>query len=293
MRRNKGLLFAAIALIIVGLLVLYFTRYYGREAKEKLTAGEAGKRAVLEREEGPERGEAVTAVGKTEEVSEEGVERGVTEIEDECKKMENDLMEFLTYLDKKKYVRELGIGEDVFARFKKIVRLLSSHPPTPAGEGLKPDTIITNIYYFYRVLGLQDLELIKMILVNEADTLEINLAHLYQWLMSADACGQKDGLPPSLDVIYRYAGFLVNSIGGRAYLFRRQTRLRLLMSYYCLLIIHEADKKRVNRFGIDIAPFLEPLAEEIENNQSLYYRKEYAGRLIGLKNYYMAKRKAS
>ena len=132
-----------------------------------------------------------------------------------------------------------------------------------------------------------------MILQNESDTLEINLAALYPWLMSADKCSQKDGLPPSLDTIYRYAGFFVNSIGGRVYLFRRKTRLRLLMNYYCLLIIHEADKKKMNSFGIDIMPFLEPLAEEIENYQFLYYRKEYAGKLIDLKNYYVKKRKIS
>jgi hypothetical protein len=293
MRGKRGLLFAAIALIIAGLLVLYFTRYYGREAEQKPTAREAGERAVTEGQEGPQQGEPVTTAEKTEEITEEEPERKATEVEDECKRMENELVEFLNYLDKKDYVRKLGTGEDMFTRFKRMALHLSSSPPTPAGEGLKPDTIIRNIYHFYRVLGIQDLKLIKMVLMNEADTLEINLAVLYQWLMSAERCGQKDGLPPSLDVVYRYSGFLINSIGGRAYLFRRQTRLRLLMSYYCLLVIHEADKKRINRFGIDIAPFLEPLAEEIENNQSLYYRKEYAGRLIALKNYYVSKRKAS
>ena len=96
-----------------------------------------------------------------------------------------------------------------------------------------------------------------------------------------------------MDTLYRYAGFLVNTIGGRAYLFRRKTRLRLLLSYYSLLIVHEADKKKMNNFGVDIIHFLEPLAEEIENNQLLYFRKEYAGKLIDIKNYYLKKRKVS
>ena len=123
--------------------------------------------------------------------------------------------------------------------------------------------------------------------------MEINLALFYRWLMSGDECKGKKGLPPSLDSLYRYAGFLVNSIGGRAYLFRRKTRLRLLVYYYCLLIIHEADKRKMNSFGIDITPFLEPLAEEIGNHQLLYFRKEYAGKLIDLNNYYLRKRKTS
>ena len=290
MRRNKGLLLLAIALIIGGLLVYYFSYYYGKEGEKQATV----ENADMDREERAQEAEAVTAEKKTEEVSgEQRVEVQATDVEDECRRMEKELIEFLTYLDKKDYIRELGIGEDMHTHFKKMIHRLSSKPPTPAGEGLKIDTIIKNIYHFYRALSLQDLELIRLILQNEADTLEMNLAALYPWLMSADRCSQKDGLPPSLDTIYRYAGFLANSIGGRAYLFRRETRLRLLMNYYCLLIIHEADKRKMNSFGIDIMPFLEPLAEEIENYQFLYYRKEYAGKLIDLKNYYVKKRKIS
>jgi hypothetical protein len=49
----------------------------------------------------------------------------------------------------------------------------------------------------------------------------------------------------------------------------------------------------MNSFGVDITPFLEPLAEEIENYQFLYFRKEYAGKLINLKNYYLKKGRIS
>jgi hypothetical protein len=293
MRRNKGLLFLAIALIIGGLLVFYFS-YYGKEGEKQSAVQDAEKQEVIDREERSQEANAATAEKQAEKVSgKQGVEGQATDVQDECLKMEKEVTEFLAYLDKKDYIRRLGIEEDVFSRFKKIVHRLSLNPPTPAGEGLKNGMIIKNIYHLYRALSSQDLKLIRLILQNESDTLEINLAALYPWLMSADKCSQKDGLPPSLDTIYRYAGFFVNSIGGRAYLFRRKTRLRLLMNYYCLLIIHEADKKKMNSFGIDIGPFLEPLAEEIENYQFLYYRKEYAGKLIDLKNYYGGKRKIS
>jgi hypothetical protein len=294
MRRNRGLLVLAIALIIGGLVVFYFSYYYGREGEKQATVDNTVKPKSMDREERDQEEQAVTAQKKTKEVSgEQGVENQTTDLEDECRRKEKELMEFLAYLDKKDYIRKLGIEEDMHTHFRKMIHRLSSNPPTPAGEGLKIDTIIKNIYHFYRALGLQELRLIRLILENEADTLEMNLAALYPWLMSADRCSQKDGLPPSLDTIYRYAGFLVNSIGGRAYLFRRETRLRLLVNYYCILIIHEADKRKMNSFGVDITPFLEPLAEEIENYQFLYYRKKYAGKLIDLKNYYAKKRKVS
>ena len=296
MRRNKGLLLLVIALIAGGLMALYFG-YYGKKVEKQPAFREAEdlKERAKEAEGVVIESPIIQAPReKIEEVlGEEVGKREIIKVEDECQKMERDLKEFFAYLDKKDYIRELRIGEDTFTHFKKIVRVLSLNPPVPAGEGLSYDTIIQNIYHFYRVLGFKDLRLIKLILKNEADTMEINLALFYRWLMSGDKCDQKEGLPPTIDTLYRYAGFLINSIGGRAYLFRRETRLSLLINYYCILIIHEADKKLMNSFGINITPFLEPLAEDIENYQLLYFRKEYTGKLIDIKNYYLKKRKVS
>jgi hypothetical protein len=289
MKGNRGLLLLVIALIAGGLVVFYFS-YYGEEGEKRPTVQEAEEREAKAVEERPEQApqEKLETV-----LGEKVVESQTMTVEDRCQKMESDLIEFFAYLDEQDYVRELKIGEDTFSRFKRILHDLSLHPPLPAGEGLNYDMIISNIYHFYRTLDLKNVKLIRLIAKNEADSMEINLALFYRWLMSGDECRREKGLPPSLDSLYRYAGFLVNSIGGRAYLFRRKTRLRLLLSYYCLLTIHEADKRKMNSFGIDIAPFLEPLAEDIESHQLLYFRKEYAGKLIDLKNYYLRKRKTS
>ena len=295
MKGNRGLLLLVIALIAGGLFVFYYT-YFGSKSRKQPDFQEEEKIRSEELAKSPAETKDILvqspSLSEPQERLEEVESKGM-KVEDECQKMEKDLQEFFTYLDAKDYIRELRIEEGTFNHFLKIIRSLSLNPPIPAGEGLNYDMIINNIYHFYRALELKDLTLIKLILKNEADTMEINLALFYKWLMSNDECGQKEGIPPTLDILYRYAGFLVNSIGGRAYLFRRETRLRLLLYYYSLLIIHEADKKKMNNFGVDITPFLEPLAEEIENYQFLYFRKEYAGRLINLKDYYAKKRKVS
>jgi len=295
MKGNRGLLLLIIALIAGGLFVFYYT-FFGSKSRKQPAFQEEDKIRSEELAKSPTENKDILVqslpLSKPQERLEE-VESKVMKVEDECQKMEKDLQEFFTYLDAKDYIRGLRIGEGTFNHFLKIIRALSLNPPIPAGEGLNYDMIINNIYHFYRALELKDLTFIKLILKNEADTMEINLALFYKWLMSNDECGQKEGIPPTLDILYKYAGFLVNSIGGRAYLFRRETRLRLLLYYYSLLIIHEADKKKMNNFGVDITPFLEPLAEEIENYQFLYFRKEYAGRLINLKDYYAKKRKVS
>jgi hypothetical protein len=295
MKGNRGLLLLVIALIAGGLFVFYYT-YFGSKSRKQPDFQEEEKIRSEELAKSPTETKDILvqspSLSAPQERLEEVESKGM-KVEDECQKMEKDLQEFFTYLDAKDYIKELRIGEGTFNHFLKIIRALSLNPPIPAGEGLNYDMIINNIYHFYRALELKDLTLIKLILKNEADTMEINLALFYKWLMSNDECGQKEGIPPTLDTLYKYAGFLVNSIGGRAYLFRRETRLRLLLYYYSLLIIHEADKKKMNNFGVDITPFLEPLAEEIENYQFLYFRKEYAGRLINLKDYYAKKRKVS
>jgi hypothetical protein len=295
MRGNRGLLLLVIALIVGGLFVFYYT-YFGSKSKKQPTFQEEEK--IRSEELAKSSSETKDTLAQSPSLSAsqerlEEVESKAMKVEDECQKMEKDLHEFFTYLDTRDYVRELRIEGGTFNHFIKIIHVLSLNPPIPAGEGLNYDMIINNIYHFYRALELKDLTLIELILKNEADTMEINLALFYKWLMSNDECGQKEGIPPALDTLYRYAGFLVNSIGGRSYLFRRETRLRLLLYYYSLLIIHEADKKKMNNFGVNITPFLEPLAEEIENYQFLYFRKEYAGRLINLKDYYLKKRKVS
>ncbi len=93
-----------------------------------------------------------------------------------------------------------------------------------------------------------------------------------------------------MDVLYPYAGYLINSIGGRAYLFRRRVALRLLVSYYCLLIIHEADKNGKNSYGIDIFPQIAMLREEMSYHHDFYFQKTYIRKLDDLSNYYLKKR---
>ncbi|HUU40917.1 MAG TPA: hypothetical protein VMW42_08255 [Desulfatiglandales bacterium] len=294
MKGNRGLLLLIIALILGGLLVFYFSHYSkeperqpGFQAVEPLEPKDLKERDVIARSptmEAPQE--------KLEEVLGEKEIGGKTiSFEDECRKLEENLIEFFEYLDGKDYIRKLEIEGDTFANFKRILQVLSLNPPVPAGENFEHDMMIKNIYHFYRVLGLKDLNLIRLILNNEADSMEINLASFYEWLMLGDKCNYKEAQPPALNILYRYAGFLTNSIGGKAYLFRRETKLRLLINYYCVLILHEADKKKMNNFGIDIIPHLEPLADEIENYEFLYFRKEYAGKLIDIKNYYINKRK--
>ena len=210
--------------------------------------------------------------------------------EDYCARIEKNVAEFFRYLDEKDYVSRLNPKTAVYTRFKNILRRAAARPPFPAGEGADPKMIIRNLYHFFRILDRKDLSLIRDVLKNEQDTMEISLEMFYRWLTLGDRCPDPENIRPSMTVLYQYAGFFINTTGGRAYLFRRPSGLRLLVSYYCLLIVHEADKKGRNSCGIDIFPLIEPLKNEIRYYPDFQFQEEYIEQLIRIKDYYLKKR---
>ena len=258
-----------------------------RKAEEKKTS--LGEPAPIQEEGAPKVASKTPLKGKP--LPPEGVEEGrPSEKEDFCRKIEKGVEDFFTYLNKERYVRNLKADMDSYERFKRVMTILSSEPPVPAGENMDTLIMTRNIYHFYRLLENEDLRLIREILRNEADSLELNLDLFYKWVMVGEQCPDPEKIRPSLEVLYQYAGFFLNTIGGRAYLYRRPLNVRLLISYYALLIVHEADKKGKNTYGIDVFPEITPLAREISLYPDFHFQNDYILQLTQLQNYYLKKR---
>ncbi|UCF57532.1 MAG: hypothetical protein JSW15_03435 [Deltaproteobacteria bacterium] len=289
-RRIWPWLFILLVLVAAG-LVGYFI-LLEREREEK----KAEEKRASVREVAPTQKESVPQIGVETPVKEEPtlaeevIAKRPPDKEDYCSKIENGVQDFFRYLNKEKYIQHLKTDMDTYDRFKSVIMKLSSQPPIPAGEGMDSIIITRNIYHFYRLLDKNDLRLIREIMRNEADSLEIQLDLFYKWLMLGDRCPDPEETRPPLDVLYQYAGFFLNTIGGRAYLFRRPPHFRLLVSYYSLLIIHEADKRGKNRYGIDIFPEITPLAREMSIYPDFHFQNEYIHQLTELQNYYLTKR---
>ena len=64
----------------------------------------------------------------------------------------------------------------------------------------------------------------------------------------------------------------------------------MLLSYYSLLIVHEADRKGNNTYGIDIFPHIAPLLTEMAIYPDLKLKKEYIQKLNQMESYYLQKR---
>jgi hypothetical protein len=204
--------------------------------------------------------------------------------------VEKDVHDFFKYLNTRDYVRHIEEGTDSFEHFKKVLRRLSAKLPIPAGEGVDSALLNENIFYLFRVLEKKDLRLIREIVANESDSLEMNLDIFFRWVSLGDRCPDPEGVRPSKEVLYHYAGFFLNTIGGRAYLFRRPLGLRLLGTYYSLLIVHEADKEGRNLYGIDPFPYLGPLVKEIQIYPDFRFREAYLAKLHSLEEYYSHRR---
>ena len=209
---------------------------------------------------------------------------------DPCIQVEKDMDTFFRYLDHQDYVRDLVPEADMHARFEKILKRLAATPPYPAENISDPEHMIRNITHFFHILKKEDLQLIKEIIDNEHDSMEIDVRMFFKWLSLRDRCPSPEELKPSMESLYQYAGFFLNTIGGRAFLFRRTSALRLLISYYSLLVLHEADKMGENRYGLDIYPHIAPVKNEIANYPVFQFQQEYIEQLSRLEEYYLEKR---
>ena len=200
--------------------------------------------------------------------------------------VKQNITAFFNHLDKQEYVQSYGIKEGSYELFKQILTQLSATTPRVTGEMMELTTLMSNMAYFYRVLGKKRVAIIREILENESDITESVLATFYQWATSCDRCDEMAGECPSLETLYKYSGFFLNTLGGRNYLMRRNTQLRILVSYYCLLILDKANDATLNRYGIDIRPHIKLFMSEINNTKGLIYRKQYLEKLATLEAKY-------
>jgi len=207
-----------------------------------------------------------------------------------CTLIDQRVSDFFKSLNTQAYFRRSNLGKDAYTHFTQIIKRLAAQPPQPAGEGIQPATLLANIYFFSRALDRKDLSLIKEVMANERDTMEFNLETFYRWLMLGKDYPNPGDVRPSFDVTYRYAGFFLNTTGGRSYLFRRPLRLRLLVGYYCVLIVYQADRLGKNSYGIDVVPYLQPLKDELRHHPELEFQDEYIRTLNRIENYYLQKR---
>ncbi len=197
------------------------------------------------------------------------------------------LNSFYYHLDQQSYMKEFSLHRPSKDHFSTLLQNLINSPPVVAGETNDLFTLLKNTAHFFRILGKENIIILKGILDREKASFEDILKTFYTLTDYPEALKQEYGLTISQEALYEYAGFFLNTMGGRLYLFRRNSASRMTVSYYAIQIIDRANKQGNNRLGINLPPSIDFLINEMENTgNNLLLKEAYLDSLYDLKEFY-------
>jgi hypothetical protein len=193
--------------------------------------------------------------------------------------VEGQIMAFFSYMDDQEYVRSYQLEKGTYRQYQIAITKLSSTLPIVTGEMSSLYNIVRNVAHFYRVMGKKRVLLIKQMLQNESEVIESVMRTFYFWFTADDNGQSRLQGRPSIENMYEYAGFILNTLGGRSYLLRRDPKVRTLTTYYCVLILDKANDEELNSKGIDIRPYIRSSLMEIESQTGLVHQQDYLAKL--------------
>ncbi len=195
---------------------------------------------------------------------------------------------FFAYLDQQPYIKAYQLEGGVYQQYVESVDLLSKSEPVLVGETDSLHRLFKNMAHFYRVLGKQRISVIKSILAEEYEIIEPVMQTFYLWYTLEGGSKTSTVGRPSPEVLYAYSCYFLNTISGRTYLLRRDSKIRVLTYFYCVKIIDLANTKKLNSLGIDIRPLIKTAYQDIRNQMGLSNRKAYLEELERLDRKYSA-----
>ncbi len=203
-----------------------------------------------------------------------------------CNDLALQVQTFLKYMEQQDYMGSYKGSGGSQKLLGDVTKRLARSTPMLTGELDDLIRLIQNVTHLYRNLGKERVNILKNLLKSESDIIETVMAIFYVYMSSEDRCPDKNIQLPSLEIRYQYAGFFLNTLAGRSYLLRRDSKIRVLVSYYAVLTIDMANDEMLNTSGIDIRPFIDHSFFEIGNQKGLIYKGPYLEKLTGLRAKY-------
>ena len=255
-----------------------------RVAWEKRTKELMEKVTGLEEEMASIKGETIPE-GKLKAVF--GSEAPVVEEEEplDFEDIEQQIKAFFTYLDEQDYVQDYAFKDGTYAQFQIVLKQMSTNPPRITDETASLYNLYRNMAHFFRILGKKRVNLIREVLQNEGEILESAMQTFYRWATYETGDRSRTG-QPTLKTLYSYAGFFLNTLAGRSYLLRRDSKIRTLTTYYSVLILDKVNDEKFNSAGIDIRPHIKFLLNDFQAQIGLMYQKSYVSELQKLADKY-------
>ena len=199
--------------------------------------------------------------------------------------IEQQIKAFFSYLDEQDYVRAYELKGGTYEQFKLMLKSMSTTPPLITDETASLYNLYRNMAHFFRILGKKRVNLVKDILQNEGEILESAMQTFYLWATYEAGNGEKTG-QPTLKTLYTYSGFFLNTLAGRSYLMRRDSKVRILTTYYSVLILDKANDEQLNPGGLDIRPHIEFLLNDLQTQIGLIHQKQYLAEVKQLADKY-------
>ena len=200
--------------------------------------------------------------------------------------VQQDVIRFFHSLDERQYIQAHSLPEGTYKFFLKLLADLSASPPIVSGETKDVAKLRLNMTHFERIVGSGNISLIREILDNEKEILEPSAELLYEWIIKGIEYRNAE-IKTSDRVLYDYAAFFLTTLSGKSYLWRRDAKTRIIVTYYAILIIDRANRENLNRYNIDILPPISHLKEDLLNYRGLNRRAEYIDRLKVLEEEYI------
>ena len=204
-----------------------------------------------------------------------------------CSQPEQRLKDFYAHLDNQPYMEAYRLTTSSQDHFKALIKKLLANPPEVARESDDLYTILKNTAHFFRISGKDNIFMLQGVLNSEKDKLEQILADYYLLVTTPECSSSQYADDINRDALYEYACFFLNTMGGRLYLFRRDSLSRMNVTYYAILLVDLANMQQNNRHGIALTTGINMLISEMERGgSSLKGVEEYLDTLYDLKEKY-------
>lgn len=204
-----------------------------------------------------------------------------------CSPYLENVENFFITLDSRPYIHDFNLGQNSSVYFPALIQKLADNPPVVTGETNDLYTVLKNTAHFFRIIGKKNILVLKGILDREKETFEQTLADFYYLTGNSQCLRERFNLDLKEESLYLYSGFFLNTMGGRLYLFRRDSKSRMVVNFYAILIIDQANRKGKNKYGIPLSEAIDKLIEEIESTRiELKLRDYYLDSLYDMKEKY-------
>lgn len=214
-------------------------------------------------------------------------EAAIPNVSMQCEETTEGIDHFYQHLDRQQYMATYGLTTSSKIHFTNLIEKLLANPPQVTRETDDLYTILKNTAHFFRISGKDNILMLKGILDSERDSLENILADYYFLISCPDCSDTPYVMNVDRQALYEYACFFLNTMGGRLYLFRRDALSRMVVTYYAILLINQANDQNNNLHGIDLKPSIDMLIAEMEGGGSaLKKQASYLDTLYTLKQKY-------